>query len=64
MYLRNSRHEGTCTVIAREQSATDKTYDICRAAETMTEQMRIVGQWNNATTSVHAVRQFSGQKNG
>ena len=40
-----------------------KTDEICRAAESMTEQMRIVGQSNNATTSVHAVRQFSGQKN-
>ena len=28
----------------------------------MTEQMRIVGQSNNATKSVHAVRQVSGQK--
>ena len=40
-----------------------KTDEICLAAESMTEQMRIVGQSNNATTSVHAVRQFSGQKN-
>ena len=39
-----------------------KTDDICRAAESMTEQMRIVGQSNNETTSVHAVRKFSGQK--
>ena len=39
-----------------------KTDEICRAAESMTEQMRIVGQSNNAMTSVHAVRQFSGQK--
>ena len=39
-----------------------KTYEICRAAESMTEQMRIVGQSNDATTSVHAVRKFSGQK--
>ena len=39
-----------------------KTDEICRAAESMTEQMRIVGQWNDATTSVHAVRKFSGQK--
>ena len=39
-----------------------KTDEICRAAETMTEQMRIVGQSNNDTTSVHAVRKFSGQK--
>ena len=39
-----------------------KTDEICRAAESMTEQMRIVGQSNNATTSVHAVRQVSGQK--
>ena len=38
-----------------------KTDEICRAAESMTKQMRIVGQSNNATTSVHAVRQFSGQ---
>ena len=39
-----------------------KTDEICRAAESMTEQMRIVGQSNNEKTSVHAVRQFSGQK--
>ena len=39
-----------------------KTDEICRAAESMTEQMRIVGQSNNETTSVHAVRKFSGQK--
>ena len=39
-----------------------KTDEICRAAESMTEQMRIVGQSNDATTSVHAVRKFSGQK--
>ena len=39
-----------------------KTDEICRAAESMTEQMRIVGQTNDATTSVHAVRKFSGQK--
>ena len=39
-----------------------KTDEICRAAESMTEQMRIVGQSNNATTSVHAVQHFSGQK--
>ena len=39
-----------------------KTDEICRAAESMTEQMRIVGQSNNETTLVHAVRQFPGQK--
>ena len=39
-----------------------KTDDICRAAESMSEQMRIVGQSNDETTSVHAVRKFSGQK--
>ena len=39
-----------------------KTDEIRRAAESMTEQMRIMGQSNDAT-SVHAVRQFSGQKN-
>ena len=39
-----------------------KTDEICRAAESMTEQMLIVGQSNDATTSVHAVRKFSGQK--
>ena len=38
-----------------------KTDEICRAAESMTEQMRIVGQSTNET-SVHAVRKFSGQK--
>ena len=39
-----------------------KTDEICRAAESMTEQMRIVGQSNDATTSVHAVRKLAGQK--
>ena len=38
-----------------------KTDEIWRGAESMTEQMRIVGQSNNET-SVHAVRKFSGQK--
>ena len=49
--------------LLRETSLTlIKTDEICRAAESMTEQMRIVGQSNNETTSVHAVRQFPGQK--
>ena len=39
-----------------------KTDEICRVAESMTKQMRIVGQSHNATTSVHADQQFSGQK--
>ena len=48
--------------LLRETNLTLKTDEICRAAESMTEQMRIVGQSNDATTSVHAVRPFSGQK--
>ena len=35
----------------------EKTDEICRAAESMTEQMKIVGQTTSQATSVHAFRQ-------
>ncbi|KAI0227456.1 hypothetical protein LSAT2_022086 [Lamellibrachia satsuma] len=49
--------------LLRENNLTlAKTDEICRAAESMTEQMRIVGQSSSSATSVHALRQSVGQK--
>ena len=49
--------------LLRENNLTlAKTDEICRAAESMTEQMRIVGQSSSSATSVHALRQAVGQK--
>ena len=49
--------------LLRENNLTlAKTDEICRAAESMTEQMRIVGQSSSSATSDHALRQSVGQK--
>ena len=49
--------------LLRENNLTlAKTDEICRAAESMAEQMRIVGQSSSSATSVHALRQAVGQK--